>query len=159
MATFLLASCAMPGYLPSYDKVDVNHYGSFIRIALNKKETVKGELLAIDRKGIVILPSDNLNNPLKPSVIPVSEIDHFRVYYARPKRYFWAIPLFSLATISHGYYSVFSLPVNAVVTSTIAVTGENAFTFSNKTMSIDKLSMYARYPQGIPAGITLDQIK
>lgn len=59
----------------------------------------------------------------------------------------------------HGAISIFTLPIHLIVTITATATGENAFKYSDKNMTYDKLRMFARFPQGIPPNIKLANIK
>ncbi|MBL0238695.1 MAG: hypothetical protein IPQ02_19390 [Saprospiraceae bacterium] len=45
------------------------------------------------------------------------------------------------------------------MTVIVSVSGESAFKYSNKNICIDKLKMFARYPQGIPSDIDTASIK
>ncbi|MFM8347985.1 MAG: hypothetical protein ACKOAR_08070, partial [Bacteroidota bacterium] len=48
--------------------------------------------------------------------IPVREVDHFKLRYARPKHYGWTIPLGILLPLMNGFYALFTLPIHLVVT-------------------------------------------
>jgi len=157
-AVFLLG-CVSPAYLPSYDQIDVNQYGSFIKVEMRNGDTVTGELIAVERNKLVVLNSVKDSLTTKPVILPINEIGKFKLQYARPKKYGWSVPVFGLATISHGAFLILSLPVNLIVTASVTATGENAFTFSDKTMTYDQLPMYARFPQGVPPGIDLTLLK
>ncbi|MFM7759089.1 MAG: hypothetical protein ACKO6J_09160 [Crocinitomicaceae bacterium] len=161
------SSCTSPRYLPSSDKIDVNEYGSYIKIihktAYNiddeliaiDSNKIDGELIAIDSNKIVVLTEQSK----KCLTIPISEIKHFKLRYAKQKHYEWTIPVFTLATIAHGSFLKFTAPANLIVTISVTASGENAFKYSDKDMSYEKLRMFARFPQGIPSNIDLASIK
>ena len=51
----LAFSCSSPKYLPSSDKIDINEFGSYIKISMKEGGKIDGELIAIDSSQIVIL--------------------------------------------------------------------------------------------------------
>ena len=151
----VLNSCTVPRYLPNVKDIDVNPYGSYIVIYQKTGVPVKGELLAIDNnKLIVLLSSFGVNNHIS---IPVNDIRKFTLHYAQPKNYGWAIPVYTIATLTHGFYAALTLPVNLIVT--ISVAGVKAFTYNNKNISLQNIKMFARFPQGLPPGVELSEIK
>jgi len=150
-----ISSCTSPSYLPSSDKIDVNEYGSYIKISGKTKSNIDGELIALDSSKIVILTETTK----KCIIVPISDIRKFKLQYAQPKQYGWTIPLYTLATFTHGFFLIFTAPINLIVTISVAAGGENAFTYSDKNMTYEKLKMFARFPQGIPPNIDLASIK
>lgn len=148
-------SCATPKYLPSSSKIDVNEYGAYINVKHKNSQNIKGELIAIDSNNITIL-SQKSNICVQ---FPISEIKRFKLRFAKSPQYGWLIPILTATTISHGFYSILSAPINLIVTISVNASGQNAFKFSNKNMTFDMMKMYARFPQGIPNGIELSTIK
>lgn len=151
----IISSCTSPRYLPSSDKIDVNEYGSYISITRKKTSNIDGELIAIDSNKIIVLTE----NTKKCVTVPVNEVERFSLRYAKPKNYEWTIPVYTLSTITHGYYIILTAPVNLIVTISVTVAGKNAFKYSDKNMTYDKLKMFARFPQGIPTNIGIESIK
>lgn len=151
----IISSCTSPRYLPSSDKIDVNEYGSYISITRKKTSNIDGELIAIDSNKIIVLTE----NTKKCVTVPVNEVERFSLRYAKPKNYEWTIPVYTLSTISHGNYIILTAPVNLIVTISVTVAGKNAFKYSDKNMTYDKLKMFARFPQGIPTNIGIESIK
>jgi|TARA_B110000902_G_scaffold36526_1_gene38548 hypothetical protein len=150
-----LSSCSSPRYLPSSDKIDVNEYGSYLKLHHKTASNIVGELIAIDSNKIIVLTEETKTC----MTVPVNEVKKFKLWYAKPKHYGWTIPVYTLATISHGWWLIFSAPVNLIVTISVTASGESAFTYSSKDMTYDKLKMFARFPQGIPPDIDLASIK
>ncbi|MFT4534126.1 MAG: hypothetical protein ACJA1A_001484 [Saprospiraceae bacterium] len=136
--------------------VDVNEYGSHIKIIHKSLASVEGELIAIDSSEIVLLQDTNMN---KCTVFKTADIKQFKLRYAKPKHYGWTIPLYTLATISHGIFLVFTAPLNLIVTIIVSVGGEKAFTYSDKNMTYEELKMFARFPQGIPSTVDIKDIR
>ena len=150
-----LSSCSSPRYLPSSDKIDVKEYGSYIELKHKTASNIDGELIAIGSNEIVLL-TEKTKMCL---VVPINEVKGFKLRYAKPKHYGWSIPLYTLATISHGFWLILTAPVNLIVTISVTASGENAFTYDDKDMTYDKLKMFARFPQGVPPNIDLASIK
>ena len=155
----MINSCTSPRYLPKSAEIDVNQYGSNIMINQKTGANVNGELLAIDSNKLIVLTGSETYYSKKSVFVPLNEVSHFTLRYAQPKHYGWTIPLYTLATISHGFYLILTAPVNLIVTISVTVGGEKAFKYSDKEMTFDKLKMFARFPQGIPSNIDIASIK
>jgi hypothetical protein len=155
----IISSCQSPAYLPDVDDIDVNVYGSYISIERDVKDNVDGELISIDSSNVIVL-AEIKDAPGKIVVIPVSEIKSFKLQYATGNGYVWAIPLFTLSTLAHGFYALATLPINLIVTTIVASNGSyGAYIYSEQEISFDKLKMFARFPQGIPPGVKIGSIK
>ena len=153
----LAGGCFYPYYLPKQKKMAENAYGSYLKLSLIKTKNVRGELIAIDSSNMILLTGDFKNSEKKIAVVPINKIKRFRVYYAKPSRYDIAGPILGLLTISHGVWSIFSLPVNVLASS--AVTANAYFAYSDETFGLDDLRKYARFPQGLPTNVVLEEIK
>ena len=162
LSLFLISeSCISPKYLPPFYETDVNQYGSEIIVTRNSDSKIEGELIAIDSSTMtVLLDSSSIKSDTEnPIVIPLTGVEKFKLNYARPKKYGWTIPVFTLATIGHGFYSLISAPVNLIVTISVTSSGATAFQYNQKDMTFEQLKMFARFPQGIPPGIEIAAIK
>jgi hypothetical protein len=155
----VISSCTTPAYLPAHEKIDENQYGSYIEVYLKTGSYVNGELIAIDTNSIIVLQESGNAASKKIATVRIIDANRFLLRYAKPKNYGWTIPLYSLASISHGIFAIFTLPLNLLVTISVAVGGERAFTYNDRKMTYDKLRMFARFPQGIPPEIDMASIK
>ena len=155
LLAIIISSCTSPRYLPSSDKIDINQNGSCINIIPKTTANIDGELIAIDSNKIVVL-SEATN---KCMTVQINDVKRFTLRYAEPKHYGWTIPVYTLATIGHGALLILTAPINFIVTILVTASGENAFQYSDKNMTYDKLKMFARFPQGIPPNIDLASIK
>lgn len=153
----LLFSCTGLSYLPENKTIDTNQYGSYIQIKIKDSGKAKGELLAADEKDLFVLNKDTMQQKILK--IPFDKVERFKLRYAKPKHYGWTIPVSAVATIAHGWYAGLTLPVNLVTTTSVTVGGEKAFTYNKKTMPLNKIQMFARFPQGIPDNVDLARIK
>ena len=158
---FILAigiiSCSAPAYLPKSKNIDENQYGSYINIQQKKGHSIQGELLSSD--GVQLIVLTDYKKTKIPVQVPVNQINHFELRYAQPKHYGWTIPLFTAVTLGHGGFLIFTAPLNIIGTVIVTASGEDAFMYTEKDITYEKLNMFARFPQGIPPNIELSSIK
>lgn len=151
MVIFLMAvcGCASLPNLPEPKAVGLYERGA--HIVLNEKSSgmKQGELIAVESGEIILLEQGKDSV----SVVPQSAVKKFKVYNAKPRHYGWFILAGSALTGLHGWYLILTLPLNLLVTVPVTLGGENAFTFNNRNTTYEELRMYARFPQGIPAGV------
>lgn len=160
IAVFLYG-CSSAKYLPESDQVGVNQYGSQIEISTHDF-TVLGELIvAKDSSLIILLDSDNPNEKSvkQIKIISVNKIQEFILSYAKHNDYSWTIPVFTLMTISHGAFLIFTLPLNLITTIAINSNASSGFQYNNYSIEYNQLKMFARFPQGIPSNVKLSDIK
>ena len=157
LCSIILSSCRSfsPRYIPSSNDIDVNEYGSYIKISRKDSSSIDGELIAIDNYKIIVL-SESEN---KCAIVPISKVQKFSLRYAKPKHYNLAIPAYALGAITHGFYLGISALINIIVTSMVSQSGETAFEYTDKNITYDYLKRFARFPQGIPASIDIATIK
>ncbi len=151
----MMSSCITPDYLPTTDNIDVNEHGSYIRLTNKDNTYANGELIAIDTTRVLILNEETL----KCDSVPIDRVDYFKLRYAQPKHYGWTIPVFSLFTLTHGVYALFSMPINLIVTTSVTVSGEKAFQYNQDDMTYERLKMFARFPQGVPPHVDLNTLQ
>jgi small nuclear ribonucleoprotein (snRNP)-like protein len=157
LLTFVISSCTAPKYLPKVKEIDVNPFGSYISINLLTGPNIKGELIAVDNNQLVVLTdSSNLRTAL---VIPINFVKNYKLQYAKPTNYSMMIPLYTSATIGHGYFLIFTAPLNLIVTTLVTTGGKTAFQYTNNEITYETLKMFARFPQGIPPNIDLANIE
>jgi hypothetical protein len=151
----LLGSCSFPIYLPSSQNIDVNEFGSYIRITKYSGGYLRGELIAIDSSNIVVLTAE----PRECVILDRSDMKSFSLRYAAGKNYGWTIPLYSLATISHGWFLILTFPANLITTLSVTASGRKAFVYTEREIPPESLTMFARFPQGIPSEIDIASIR
>ncbi len=159
-----LTACVTNKKVPSPKAFPNNVYGSFCIIDLDTG-VVKGELLAIDSAGMTILTNAERTSPsqiisIERSKVVTAEVHVSSTSNAGPSLITWAafIPFLSIA---HGGYAVISLPVNIISTGVIIRRiNQDFYGFIYPDhISWDGLVKFARFPQGIPAGIPLESIR
>lgn len=161
LSAILISSCTFPGYLPSSDAIDINRYGSQIKIIPMSGPVIQGELIAVDNNNLIILTDSVMNKKTGKimNITPRVNVKHFKLQYAKSKNYWWSVPLLTAATASHGLYFIFSAPVNLLVTGLVTATGISDFQYNEKKITYDDLNMFARFPQGIPENVNVASIK
>ena len=150
-------SCTTPKYLPELDNYWKGAHGAYIKITKNNHSVVKGELLHVDTDKLFILKTDHNNSYIV--IVKSRDIKRYYLKYIKAPQYGWNIPFYTLLSLTHGIYAVFTIPLNLITTTTIAVSENCKYTYNNKTLAYKKLRMYARFPQGIPKNIKLNRIK
>ena len=159
-AILFLQYCSAPSYIPKSEELDVNPYGSFIIVYQKTNPTIKGELLAIDDEKLVVLVDRTSEEKNSYAVeLPLKNIDSFTLTYAQPVNYSWSIFTHTLLCLTHGFYSLISFPINLIVTVSLSAGGALSYKYSEKEMTFEKLKMFARFPQGFPPAIKLEDIK
>jgi len=150
---FAISGCSVPEYLPKTRAIDVNQYGSYIKIIRIEGSKVKGELLAADTTSLIVFADSSQDKIVK--IVPVREVKRFTLRYAQPKKYWWTLAVFSAICASHGWGAIISVPLNLIITASVSISAENAFTYSQDDITYDQLKMFARFPGGIPSNINL----
>jgi hypothetical protein len=159
IVAMIVGSCTTPSYLPQYDRIETNQFGSYVEVYLHSGGFVYGELIAVDSNNIFILPESNTAGTKKIATVQINNIQHFILRYARPKHYAWSIPVFSLASISHGAFALLTFPLNLITTISVTVGGENAYKYTQRKITYENMRMFARFPQGIPPDIDIAGIR
>jgi hypothetical protein len=165
LLTFLMLGCASnhrlvkkQNYLPKYDEIQLNPYGSMIWINLSGSKFILGELIAIQDNDIILL-ADSTTFGNRINVVPLSTVSNFYVRIAQASNYSASILLLPL-TLSHGGFLIFSLPVNIFSSLALINSGNRDYLyFSGKNIDIEGAKAFARFPAGIPEGINIEDIK
>lgn len=152
-----VSSCSAPQYVPKVKEIPFSAYGSHIEVEQHTGPGIEGELIAVDSLSMFVLVRNE--SPGQLQNIPVQNIEKFKLTYAQPASHAWTIPVYTLSTVSHGLWLIFTAPINAVVTSVVTARGANAYTYNEEAVSYKELSMFARFPQGIPPTIDAASIR
>jgi hypothetical protein len=155
LLAMFLGACHYPAFLPPPENVGVSPYGSYVTIFSRKAVHYDGELIAIDSNRIVIL--DESSN--RCVTVPLTDLYNFKIRYATSSGYETSIPFFLALPFMHGWWSVFTIPIHLSVTIAVSVDARNEFVYKSTSMSYEKLRMFARFPQGVPAFIDLADIR
>jgi len=160
--TFLFCACTTPNYLSSPKDFKYHVKGLFLEFKLDKKTKIIGEIIEVNSDYVIILPVD--------SHIGIQTIFKDRIEKAdvivsltsdNPKKINTWAGLMPILSLGHGYWGVFTLPINlavAVPMSNASMKGTYAIKYPDN-ISWDDMSKFARFPQGIPRNIKLESIR
>lgn len=172
MLFMLLSGCITPAYLPYASKIDVNTYGSYVVLQMNTGQRIAGELIAADDSAMLVLSDDEQKADKVISEIPFPAIKSYTLQFAKPKQYFWAVlPGLVLPVIPfpdpeypsdmmpfHGFFAGLTIPLNLIAVTATYLTARHTLIYSGKTLSESELRNFARFPQGLPEGVSLTEI-
>lgn len=143
-----LGSCSVPRYLSSPEEIGLNPYGAYITINYQRKEELKGELIAVEND-VIVIREDVTNHWIS---FPKNKVITYKIWYANPKRYGWTIPVALILPLIHGWWSYITVPTHILVTSIVTGSSYNAFSYNQKDIdaSSTELKMFSRFPAGLP---------
>ena len=153
----IVFGCSAPNYLPIVEEIDINQFGSYIEIEGTNEFSLDGELISIDRSKMVVLSS--VDSIKRATILKLEDVNQFTLKYAQPKDYSWRIPVYTLSTLLHGFYLIFTAPINLIVTISVNASGSSDFEYSETDMDFEKLKMFARFPQGLPPNVNIADLK
>jgi len=155
---FIFSACYTPSYILDTEYIDQGVHGAYIKVYDAKAgKTIKGELIVADEKEIIVL--EIKSNRAIISKINRDDVRYFRLKYAKSSDYSWTIPVYALLTLSHGWYSIITLPINLIVTISVTASGPKSLSYSDKTIAYSELKMFARFPQGFPDNVFIGDIR
>ena len=162
--SLLFSSCLVNKTVPLTKDIDKWPYGAQVAIkySANTKITrhsegmyLKGELIAVGNDSAYILTYP----PSAIVAIGKKELNTMIVAFSltsdAPGKYGGWTALLCLSTLAHGYFLIFTLPINLIVGANIAVSAAQS-TFAvlyPDGVSWDDLKKFSRFPQGIPEGV------
>ena len=161
LATLLCtAACfhttAPSGWLPRAPDVARDAYGGWIDLSLAAGGRVLGELIAAHDDTVFVLSGGSLA-----AVANRDVVDGTLTAYDQPwgEIALWG-GLGALATLSHGWWLIFTMPTWAISGTVAAASASRAprGMAVDRAMSVRRLDPtalrpYARFPQGLPAGL------
>lgn len=152
--TIFATSCSRKAYLPKYTEYYKSIYGSYIEVR-QKSVATRGELISVDSTQIIVLED---KTQFCNSIL-ISEITSYKLLYANPPNRALTNTLNFLLTAFHGGFMIVTIPMNIASSIIIYSTTKKAYTYTNKDLKYDQLRMFARFPQGLPPHVNLDQLQ
>lgn len=168
--TFTLFSCVTrPAFAPDYSSMPTDPYGSSIIVRHKnppKKNIIQteGELIAVDYDTLIILTNEYIsgNKALsgKNKIVKIDKnnLRSFMLHYAKingGRGYMFSAGLIPL----HGFYLVLTLPINLIMILTTDGSEANYYSLTGKRINFDQLYKFARFPQGLPEGLVLNDLQ
>lgn len=157
----LFCACASlkspEGWLPKVSEVESQAYGSWVvveHISGGQTMTTSGELIAVSPDFVLILNKSGV------SEIPAAAVRQTKLEIFKEKKIIglWAF-LGTLSTVSHGWGLVLSAPVWLISGIGGAIGESLSGIVEIKGPPSEECRKYARFPQGLPAGIDLRSLK
>jgi hypothetical protein len=124
--------------------------GGWIVVTQRNGAQIDGELIAVDPGDVRVLTATGLVSIAKPAV----ETARLWAWQTQPGSIAVWGTAGTLSTISHGYWLVFSAPIWLLATTIVASVESRSSIVDYPDDGWDKLSRWARFPQGLPAGLT-----
>lgn len=152
-----VVSCKPPSYLPQPATFKDHVKGLYFVGVIRGSNRIKGEIICFDEDRLYILSREkgelkvvSKQNLKKGDVVVCTIHDKVNKFYK------WT-GLMSLSFLVHGFWSVFTLPINAGL-SAQATRSTYRINYP-KAVSWEGLNKFARFPQGLPEGIKLEDIR
>lgn len=142
-------SPAPKGWLPPAERVAQDPRGAWIKVERPGHRALDGELIAVGDDGVSILTAQGL------VVIPSGTIKRATLAFHADETSrinTWGA-LGALSTASHGAYLVFTLPIWAAVATATGHAESRAPLVVHPPAELASFRKYARFPQGLPAGL------
>lgn len=155
MLVLVLSSCAPPRYLDKVKESHLSQYGGYITLFNNDGIKMTGELIAVSAEKMVLY-SLEVGECYE---VPTSSVRRYEIIFAAPEKYGWAIPTSAALTLSHGFFAILTMPINLLTTTIVSISANQSTRLTHNDLTLNELKMYARFPQGIPEGVELDEIK
>lgn len=153
---FLLSSCAFnrapDGWLPDAESVPLRYNGAWAELSVASSANLYGEFIAATRDTVFILAKDSM------VTLPLAAIVSARLVLWRSNSGRFASNTFfgTLSTIGHGIFLIITAPIWLLGGSTVAITESYApveYQYQPGSAWWQSMAKYARFPQGLPAGI------
>ncbi len=156
-------SCRSNKYIPNTETFKDHMKGMQFYARMLDESHKEGEIIAINEIEIYLLLNDSKSDK-KYTILARKDID-----YANVKIYNKSVKLKKLKTIGvfnyianmfHGLWMLYTLPLNIITNSSVlgSAAGYNYVVYPNN-ISWREIHKFARFPQGLPPEITLDEIR
>ncbi len=151
-------------FLAPYDDINSSPYGSLAKLKCKDGITYKGELIALADGKVYLLSVAN-NNKLLP--VPISEITEYNLKFARSKKNYKNWMTLGFTSLSHGWFSIITIIPNLVIPSSLSKAEQKEYSVKHSMkdpllLDVDHpeiINRFCRFPQGVPEGVDLRDIK
>jgi len=146
-------------FLPTPEQAQTDGYGGWIELGIrqgNRRGSVKGELVAVTRDSVWVLGDTGAVVAVATATVHSGKLTGYNSRWGAVAGY---TALGVLSTISNGWLLIFTAPT-WVITGTVAGANESHAP-QRKTPPLDwpDLAVFARFPQGLPAGLRLGELR
>ncbi len=156
-------SSAPLGWLPASTETQEDTYGAWIEVRHyrriadlpSEEVTTTAELIAISATTVFVLGNDS-THAIRSQNITRARLTRYES--ASHKLAEWTF-LGTLSTISHGFFLILTAPI-WILGGSIATSKQSSRpNLDYPEHSLDEFRLYARFPQGIPSGLSLLELK
>lgn len=151
LATILISSCKIYKTAPLFNELPYHTKGSHVVVYYEFRDYQRGELIAIESDCLLII--DELKEKNSFLKIDKDKIKRVKVVLSQTHSHpnYRQSQAIGIMALGHGWWGIFTLPINLAVLAS-----------ANKTFKQDvpwdELPKFARFPQGIPEGLALEDI-
>lgn len=153
------ANPAPSGFLPSPSEAVRDVYGGWIEVTVavgRHDSTVAGELIAVRADSVWILPENGGVTALATTAVKRGRLAHYSSGAGAVSGF---SALGTVTTISNGAFLIFTAPA-WIITGVVAASNESRAPLRDvPPLGWADLAAYARFPQGLPPGIDLAEIR
>jgi hypothetical protein len=161
----IVSSCSVNKYIAKPKHISTFVNGMYFKgIKFRGKNFTRyfeGEIIALEDEGIYILTFGKEDELI---FLNKDEIKKGRIYVAlssdKPES-FSAWALINVLPVAHGWFGIFTLPITAAASGSIITDAKKRGYRMRYPKEIDwnDLSKFARFPQGMPPNVKLEEIK
>ena len=157
----LLSSCytikAPQGSVPKRGDITTDAFGGWIALSLTSgQSSIEGEFIAVSNDSLYVIVGDKVERHA------IRDISSARVVLFNTESNAYAIWTFlgSVATISTGSFIIFTLPIWLISGTSITTAEASRINFYDyPDYNWEQLIKYARFPQGMPQGMDIIDLK
>ncbi|QNH62956.1 hypothetical protein [Hymenobacter sediminicola] len=160
LAPCLLAGCRVNKAVPLARELPESPRGVEL-IQLDKRKTPlqQGELLALTPDTAYVLTTQGHVLHIPKTAIETAQLNIALTSNQPASLRAWA-GLTNLLTLSHGLFMVFTLPLNIGITSAVGTGAGRAYQVDYpQQINWEEMNKFARFPQGLPRGVPLSQLR
>ncbi len=148
MVAAILFSCSASRNVPRLSELHTDGFGGDIELTMSNERREVGELLEVGLGSVTII---NEKDHVKR--IQISEIQSWHLKVADVSKVNNGLLIANAMVVGHGAFRAFSLPINLAMSGALVASLYSYNNLKGKGMDISKAKAFARFPQGIPAGV------
>lgn len=156
----LMTSCGTSDMLPKAEQAHTNVYGSYIELDLSMSfwtYRLSGELIAVDDSTVYVI--GRYRDKINYYSIAKQDIYRFRIYHFEPEYPVLSNVGLSVIPVSHGLFSVISLPTNVVAMGVVHGRIKDRASSTGREVPLTEIDAFARFPQGLPNQVVFEDLK
>jgi len=175
LLVLILSGCSGSKVLPRYDAIQYSPFGAQIKAKDSYGNGLKGELIAASDSGIWVLRNYHASKAVSRGLsfnqeirivevdsgnfyfLAMKDVNSYQIKYARSRKYTNFMALIPI-TFGHGIISAISLPVNFIITGSVAIAGSRAYRYDEMNLDRENLFQFSRYPLGLPEGLNTKEL-